>query len=110
MRLSVRASVRGPCEHDRNYTVACFFFKLGRHVNHDERMNPIDFGGQRSKVKVTMDIYGNKLVNTIETEPLYISLSNLAGMLTMVRGWALLILEVRGLRSRSQLTYMEISL
>ena len=29
-------------------------------------MNPIDFGGQRSKVKVTMDIYGNKLVNTIE--------------------------------------------
>ena len=64
---SVRASVRGPCEHDRNYTVACFFVKLGRHVNHDERMNPIDFGGQRSKVKVTMDIYGNKLVNTIET-------------------------------------------
>ena len=64
---SVRPSVRGPCEHDRNYIVACFFVKLGRHVNHDERMNPIDFGGQRSKVKVTMDIYGNKLVNTIET-------------------------------------------
>ena len=33
--------------------------KLGRHVNHDERMNPIDIGVQRSKVKVTMDIYGN---------------------------------------------------
>ena len=49
------------------YTVAYFFVKLGRHVNHDERMHPIDFGGQRSKVKVTMDIYGNKLVNTIET-------------------------------------------
>ena len=31
-------------------------------------MNPIDFGGQRSKVKVTMDIYRNKLVNTIETK------------------------------------------
>ena len=103
-------SVRGPCEHDRNYTVACFFVKLGRHVNHDERMNPIDFGGQRSKVKVTMDIYGNKLVNTIETEPLCISLSNLADLLTMVRGWTLLILEVRGQRSRSQWTYMEISL
>ena len=29
-------------------------------------MHPIDFGGQRSKVKVTMDIYGNKLVNTID--------------------------------------------
>ena len=32
-------------------------------------MNPIDFGGQKSKVKVTMDIYGNKLVNTIKTKP-----------------------------------------
>ena len=64
---SFRPSVQGPCEHDRDYTVACFFVKLGRHVNHDERMNPIVFGGQRSKVKVTMDIYGNKLVNTIET-------------------------------------------
>ena len=48
----------------------CFLIKLGRHVGHGERMNPIDFGGKRSKVKVTMDIYGNKLVNTIETKPL----------------------------------------
>ena len=31
-------------------------------------MKPIDFGGQRSRVKVTIDIYGNKLVNTIETK------------------------------------------
>ena len=38
-------------------------------------MKPIDFGGQRSKVKVTMDIYGNKLVNMIETKPLCISFS-----------------------------------
>ena len=37
-------------------------------------MNPIDFKVQRSKVKVTMDIYGNKLVNMIETKPLCISL------------------------------------
>ena len=43
-----------------------------------------------------MDIYGNKLVNTIETKPSCISLSNLADMLTMVRGWTLLILEVKG--------------
>ena len=68
VRPSMVPSVCGPCEHDRDYTVACFFVKLGRHVNHDERMNPIDFGGKRSKVKVTMDIYGNKLVNTIETK------------------------------------------
>ena len=52
-------------EHDRDYTISYFFVKLGRHVDHDERMNPIDFGGQKSKVKVTMDIYGN---NTIETK------------------------------------------
>ena len=63
--LCVRASVHGPCEHDRDLTV-CFFLKLGRHVDYDERMNPIDFGGQRSKVKVIIDVYGNKLVNTIE--------------------------------------------
>ena len=48
----------------------CSLIKLGRRVSHGERMNPIDFGGQRSKVKVTMDIYRNKLVNTIETKPL----------------------------------------
>ena len=64
-------------------------------------MKPIDFGGQRSKVKVTMEIYGNKLVNAIETKPLCISLSNLADMLTMIRGCTLLIVEVRGQRSRS---------
>ena len=40
VRQSVRLSVRGPCEHDRDYTIACFFVKLGRHVNHDKRMNP----------------------------------------------------------------------
>ena len=62
----------------------CFLIKLGRHVSHGERMNPIDFGGQRSKV--TMDIYGNKLLNMIETKLLCISLSNLADMLAMVRG------------------------
>ena len=64
----------------------CFLIKLGRHVSHGKRMNPIDFLGQRPKVKVTMDIYGNKLDNTIEIKPSCISLSNLADMLTMVRG------------------------
>ena len=85
----------------------CFLIKLGRYVSHGESMDPIDFEVQRSKVKVTIDIYGNKLVNTIETKLLCISLSNLTEMLTMVRGWTLLILEVRG--KRSQWTYMEIS-
>ena len=56
----------------------CFSIKLARRVSHSERMYPIDFGGQRSKVKVIIDIYGNKLVNTIETKPLCASSSNLA--------------------------------
>ena len=55
-----------------------------------------------------MDIYRDKLVNTIETKPLCISSSNLAEMLTLVRGWTLLIFEVRGQRSRLQWTHMEI--
>ena len=59
-------------------------------------MDPFDFGGQRLKVKFTMDIYRNKLVNRIETKPLCDSSSNLADMLTMVEGWTLLILEVKG--------------
>ena len=50
------------------------------------------------------------LVNTIETKSLHISLSNLQDMLTVMRGCTLLILEVRGQRSRSHWTSMEISL
>ena len=46
-----------------------FFIKLGRHVSHGEKMNSIDF--VRSNVKVTVDIYGNKLVNMIATKPLH---------------------------------------
>ena len=38
-----------------------------------------------------MDIYGNKLVNTIETKPLCASSSNLTDMLTVMRGCTLLI-------------------
>ena len=64
----------------------CIFIKLGRNVYYDKRMNPIDFRDQMSKVKVTIDIYGNKLVNAIETKPLCASSSNLAEMFTMTRG------------------------
>ena len=42
-----------------------------------------------------MNIYGNKLVNTIETQLLCIYLSNLLDMLTMLRGLTLLILKDR---------------
>ena len=64
----------------------CFFIKLGIHESHSERMNHIDFVGQRLKVKVTTDIYHYyKLVNMIETKPLCASSLNLADMLTMMR-------------------------
>ena len=53
VRPSVVPSVHGPCEHDRDYTNAYFFVKLGRRVNHDKRMKPIDFGGQRSRSQWT---------------------------------------------------------
>ena len=73
-------------------------------------MDPIDFRVQGSKVKVTINIYVNKLVDMIDTRPLCATSPNLADMLAIVRGWTLLILEVRGQRSRSQLTYMEMNL
>ena len=68
------------------------------------------FRGQGSKVKVTIDVYGNKFVNMIENKPSCASSSKLADILAIVRGWTVLNLEVRGQRSRSQLTSMEISL
>ena len=50
-------------------------------------MDPIDIGSQKLKAKVTIDIYGNKLMNTIETKPSFASPSNLAYMFVIVRGW-----------------------
>ena len=35
------------CEHDSNLTVVCLLIKHDTHVSHGQRMNPIDFGGQR---------------------------------------------------------------
>ena len=64
----------------------CFSIKLDIQVSHSERMDPIDFGGQRAKVKVTIHVYGNKLVNTIEAKALCAFSSNLADMLAIVRG------------------------
>ena len=80
--------------------------KLGRHVHNAKRMHPIDFAGRRWKVKFTIDIYGNNFVNTIEIEPLYTSLSNFADILTMVRGWTLLLFKVTSRRPRSPWTCM----
>ena len=59
MCVCVRLSMLGHCEHNRDYTVTCFFVKLCRYVNHDERMNPIDFF--RSKVTLNIPYRGNFL-------------------------------------------------
>ena len=50
-----------------------FFIILGRDVKLGESMDRIDFRGKRSKVKVKMDIYENKLVKTIATKLLCVS-------------------------------------
>ena len=41
------------CKHNRDRTVPARTVKLGTHTTYDKRMNPIDFQGQGSKVKVT---------------------------------------------------------
>ena len=48
----------------------------------------MEFRGQSSKVKVTIEIYRNKFVNAIETCPLCAFLSNLADMFAIVRDGA----------------------
>ena len=60
----------------------CIFIKLGKNINDVERMNSIKFESHKSKVKVTMDLYGNNLVNMIEL--FCASSSNLAYILTMM--------------------------
>ena len=94
----------------------CFLIILARHVNRGKRMNPIDFGGQRSKIKVTTDIYGNELVNTIETTPLCISLVYFFIKLCrhINNGERMNPIDFGGQRSKVKVTmdiiYMEISL
>ena len=39
-------------ENDRDQIIVCIFLKFGRHVHNDERMSPINFGGQRSLANV----------------------------------------------------------
>ena len=52
-------------------------------------MNPIDFQGQGSKVKVTRNTLLLNLVNTIQTEPFKLGPSNLVHILLMTRGYYL---------------------
>ena len=44
------------------------YIKLGKHVNHDERMNPIDIGGLRSRTPSANIVI--KLMNMIDSKPL----------------------------------------
>ena len=40
----------------------CIFIKLGSNVNHDERMNHNEFGGQRSKLKANVGMCGDATI------------------------------------------------
>ena len=44
----------------------CFFIKRDRHVSHSQRMDPIDFVGQRSNFKFTIDMYIHVLKSACE--------------------------------------------
>ena len=63
-------------------------------------------------MRITLETKRNACLRApvIETKPLCASLSAFVDMLAIVRGWTLLILEVTGQSSRSQLTCIEISL
>ena len=67
----------------------CIFIKLGKHVNHDKRMKPIQFESLKSKVNVTLDLYSNNIVNRIESELFCASSSILAYILSLIRGYTL---------------------
>ena len=105
VRLSVCPSVHKACKHDTDWTVWARAVKLSTLTTYDKRMNPIDFQGQGSKVKVTHYILMLNLVNTIQTEPFKLGPSNLVHIQLMTRRWHLLIFKVRGQRSRSHATH-----
>ena len=96
--LKVKVTIDIYGEHYRDLTAVCFFIKLCIYISHSERMDSINL----QKVKVTIDIYGNKLVNTIDLTvgSLFIKF---ADMLAIVRGWSLLILEVKGQRHNGRI-------
>ena len=75
-----------PCKHDTDWTVSARTVKLGTHTTYDKRTNPIDFQGHGSKVKVTHCTLLLNLVNTIQTEPFHLGLSNLVHVLLTTRG------------------------
>ena len=65
--LTEMNSMGGNCNYPTQHVAETHSYIV--HFNCNERMNPFDFGDQRSEVKVTMGIYGNNLNNMTETEP-----------------------------------------
>ena len=59
-------------------------------------MNPINLGGERSKVNISIEKYCNNLVNTIWIKPLSVFWTNFAHILLMMRKWTLLLSKVKG--------------
>ena len=52
-----------PCAHANNSTVVCIFIKLGRY--HVERMDPVDFGGQKFVTHQLNKLNGKSRENTL---------------------------------------------
>ena len=80
---------KNPCEQHRRQINDHRNIKPSTNVSHGERMNPIDFQGQGSTVKVTVDlgIFRQKiLVNSIEDKAIIIETSNLPQMFPLGRG------------------------
>ena len=101
VRPSVCLSVRLSTKLVNTIQTATRTVKLGTHTPYDKRTNPIDFQGQGSKVKFTSYTLLLNLVNTTQTEPFQLGLSNLVHILLMTRGRHRMIFKVRGQRSRS---------
>ena len=95
VRPSVCMSICHTCKHDTDWTVPARVVKLGTHTTYDKRMNPIDFQGKRSKVKVKRYTMLLNLVNVIQTEQFQLGPSNLEHILLITRGWDLLIFKVK---------------
>ena len=102
---SVCLSVHKSCKHETDWTIAARTVKLGTHTTYDKRTNPIDFQSQGSKVKVTSYTLLLNLVNTIQTGPFKLGLSNLVLILLMTR-WRHLLISRSGVKGQGHMLHI----
>ena len=76
--------------------------RWGKHIYHDEKRNPIDFGSRGQRSRSTLALFVLYLVDTIATTVFAQSLSNFTCKLWMIGGGTLLILG-HGVKGQGQL-------